>query len=77
MPDIEVKPDAGLSPITKYLRRLASQEWYGIASLTYSRGRVILMNLNQSLKPETIQQLVTSTEESPRSQNGTNNSKQQ
>lgn len=64
-----------LESILAYLRQLSQSTFYGTVSLRFDAGRIVLVNLQQALKPETIHQQLTSTEEpKPRSSYGTNQS---
>ena len=56
-----------LESISQYLRQLSESHFYGTISLRFDAGRIVLVNVQQALKPETIQQLTSLEETKPRS----------
>lgn len=50
-----------------YLQDLTRSSFYGTVSIRYDAGRIVLLNIQQALKPETIQQLTSQEEIKPRS----------
>ncbi len=47
-------------PLINYLAKLYKEKFYGTISLRFDKGILVLLNIQQSLKPEA---LLTSTEE--------------
>ena len=64
-----------LDTIFAYLRKLSDATFYGTVSLRFDAGRLVLVNVQQALKPETIHQQLTSQEElKPRRLHGSDQS---
>lgn len=56
-----------LDSVITYLRRYLQPNFYGTVSLRFDAGRVVLVNVQQAFKPETIQTLISQEETKPRS----------
>lgn len=68
---IEEKSEASwspesLMPLVRYLRQLEESAFYGTVSVRFDRGRIVLINVQQALKPETLNQLTSTEEPKPR-----------
>jgi hypothetical protein len=62
-----------LESILAYLRQLSQSTFYGTVSLRFDAGRIVLLNVQQAFKPETIHQL-SQEESKPRSSYGSKRS---
>ncbi len=54
-----VSPRPALTPslegVHQYLSQLSATEFYGTVSLRFDKGRIVLVNVNQAIKPEHLQ----------------------
>jgi hypothetical protein len=62
--------------ILPYLSGLAKDAFYGTVALRFDAGRIVLVNVQQALKPETIYKLTSPEETKLRSINERTLSKQ-
>ena len=54
-------PDDGLSTVLSFLRRLASDRYFGRVELSFQSGHVVNIRQEQSLKPQDLSNLIANS----------------
>jgi hypothetical protein len=57
--------------VLNYISHLSESQFYGNLVLRFDKGRIVLLNVQQALKPENLPQLISQEESKPRSSYGT------